>query len=61
LFDDLAVAPSGHLVAAREMYEGSVPVSQQYPLELWAQPSSGGWQVCATADLTGGAHVAIAP
>ena len=61
LFDDLAIAPSGHLVAAREMYEGSVPASQQYPLELWAQPAWGGWQLCATAYLTGGAHVALAP
>src|SRR5439155_21775354 len=46
LFDDLEIAPTGHLVAAREMYEGSVPVAQQYPVELWAQPSWGAWQLC---------------
>ena len=61
LFDDLAVAPTGELVAAREMFEGSVPASQQYPLELWAQPAWGAWQLCATTYLDGGAHVAIAP
>jgi hypothetical protein len=61
LFDDLQVAPTGHLVAARELYEGSVPPAQQYPLELWAQPSWGAWQLCDTAHLSGGAHVAIAP
>jgi hypothetical protein len=61
LFDDLAIAASGHLVAAREMYEGSVPPAQQYPLELWAQPAWGAWQLCDTAYVTGGAHVAIAP
>jgi hypothetical protein len=59
LFDDLQVAPSGQLVAARELYEGSVPPAQQYPLELWAQPSWGAWQLCDTAYLSGGAHVAI--
>ncbi|HTR54802.1 MAG TPA: hypothetical protein VMJ10_29135 [Kofleriaceae bacterium] len=61
LFDDLAIDATGHLVAAREMEEGTVPASQQYPLELWAQPVWGGWQLCATAYLAGGAHVAIAP
>jgi hypothetical protein len=61
LFDDLEVAPSGHLVAAREMYMGSVPAAQQYPLELWAQPSWGAWQLCDTAYLSNGAHVAIGP
>jgi hypothetical protein len=60
LFDDLEVAPSGHLIAAREMYEGSVPVAMQYPLELWAQPEWGAWTLCDTAYLSGGAHVAIA-
>jgi hypothetical protein len=61
LFDDLVVARSGHLVAARELYPGSVPDSQEYPLELWAQPQWGSWQKCDTALLSGGAHVAISP
>jgi hypothetical protein len=61
LFDDIKVAPSGHLVAARELYPNLAPPGQQYPLELWAQPSWGAWQLCDTAYLTNGAHVAISP
>ena len=61
LLDDLEVAASGHLIAAREMYEGSVPAAMQYPLELWAQPDWGMWTLCDTAYISGGAHVAIAP
>jgi hypothetical protein len=61
LFDDLEIASTGHLVAARELYLGSVPPDQQYPLELWAQPTWGNWQLCDTALISGSAHVAIAP
>jgi hypothetical protein len=61
LFDDFAIAPTGHLVATRELYLGSVPPAQQYPLELWAQPAWGSWQLCDTAYLSNGAQVAISP
>jgi len=61
LFEDLEVAPSGHLIAARVMYEGSVPAAMEYPLELWAQPDWGKWTLCDTAYISGSARVAIAP
>jgi hypothetical protein len=61
LFDDLEVSATGSLVAARELYPGAQPEAQTYPLELWAQPSWGAWELCDTALLSGGAHVAIAP
>jgi hypothetical protein len=61
LFDDLEVAPTGQLVAARELYPQLAPPGQEYPLELWAQPTWGAWELCDTSYLTNGAHVAIRP
>jgi hypothetical protein len=61
LFDDLKITPNGLLVAKRAMYAGTVAASMENPLELWAQPAWGAWELCDTEYLSGGAKLAIAP
>jgi hypothetical protein len=61
LFDDLEISSNGLLVAMREMYPDRTPPEVEYPLELWAQPTWGGWQLCDTEYISGGAKVAISP
>jgi hypothetical protein len=61
LFDDLKITSNGLLVAKRAMYPGSVPTGKENPLELWAQPMWGAWELCDTEYLSGSAQLATAP
>jgi hypothetical protein len=60
LFEDLQITSTGHLLATRVMYPNAVPPAMQNPLEVWAQPAWGEWQLCDTVYLDNGAHLAIA-
>jgi hypothetical protein len=61
LFWDMVVSPTGHLLVAENMWQGTVPPDQETPLELRAQTAPGQWTVCQTLYLPAGAKVAVAP
>jgi hypothetical protein len=61
LFWDMVVSPTGHLLLAENMWQGTVPAGQETPIELRAQTSPGQWTVCQTIYPPAGAKIAIAP
>jgi hypothetical protein len=61
LFWDMVVSPTGHLLLAENLWQGTVPPDQETPIEVRAQTSPGQWTVCQTLSLPAGAKLAVAP
>jgi hypothetical protein len=61
LFNDMQLAPSGHMILALELDPQSTPDPEAHPVEVRFQSAPGQWDVCQSMLLSGASHVAIAP